>query len=359
MIAISKPSIGTAEKKAVIDVLHSGVLAQGVVVEEFEKKFANYIGVKHAIATSSGTTALHLALLAHNIQTGDEVITTAFSFIASSNAILYCGARPVFVDTDDCFNLDSEQIEKRINKKTRAILVVHLFGHPADMERINAIAKKYKLAVIEDACQAHGAAIKGKKVGNFGTGCFSFYPTKNMTTGEGGMITTNNAILAEKIRLLRNHGMKKRYVHTTIGYNFRMTNIAAAIGLEQLKKLDTFNETRNFNAQFLSQHIRASGIVLPAVRSGAKHVFHQYTIRITNASRYTRENVAKILFEHGIQSAIYYPMPIYKQKAYAFLGRAKRLPRTEQYAKEVLSLPVHPGVNERQLRKIVLALNQI
>jgi len=359
MIPVSKPLLGKKEKEAVWRVLESGILAQGPRVAEFEKRFAEYIRVKYAVATSSGTTALHLALLAHGIKKGDEVITTPFTFIASSNAILYCGAKPVFVDIGEDFNINPDLIEKKITKKTKAILPVHLFGYPADMVKIMKIAKKYHLAVIEDCCQAHGASIFGKKVGSFGTGCFSFYPTKNMTTGEGGMITTNNKQIAERAKLLRNHGMKIRYYHDVLGFNFRMTDIAAAIGLEQLKKLEKFNKKRIGNANYLNKNIKTKGIILPKVKIGYRHVFHQYTIRVTPQCPKSREELIRILNDNGIGSAIYYPLPVYHQKPYVRLSCKNRFPVTEKCTREVLSIPVHPSLTKRDLNKIVSVLNNL
>lgn len=359
MIPISKPILGKKEKNAVLKVLNSGFLAQGKKVEEFEEKFAKYIGVKYAIATSSGTTALYIALLAHGIKKGNEVITSPFTFIASSNAVLYCGAKPVFVDIGEDFNINPDLIEKKITKRTKAILVIHLYGYPARMGEIMRIAKKYHLVVIEDACQAHGASIEGKKVGSFGTGCFSFYPTKNMTTGEGGMITTNNKKIAEKAKLLRNHGMKKRYYHDILGFNFRMTDIAAAIGLAQLKKLEKFNKKRISNAKFFNRNIKTEGIILPKVKKGYRHVFHQYTIRITNKRSKSRKEIIKILNENEIGSAIYYPMPVYKQKLYKNLGYKDYLPLVEKFSQEVLSLPIHPSVMKKALKKIASILNNL
>src|SRR3990167_7979757 len=241
-IQISEPNIGNQELKAAAKVLKSGNLAQGKLVEKFEKAFAAFIGTKYAIATSNGTTALHLALLALGIKKRDEVITTSFSFVASTNAILFAGAKPIFVDIKDDFNLDPKLIEEKINKKTKAILPVHLYGYPAEMRMVMEIARKHKLLVIEDAAQAHGAMIGSKMVGSFGhCNCFSFYPTKNMTTLEGGMVTTNDEILAKKIKLLRNHGSEVRYHHQLLGYNFRLTELQAALGIAQLKRLPRFN----------------------------------------------------------------------------------------------------------------------
>ena len=284
MIPIAKPLIGEEEKQAVMEVLSSGVLAQGPRVAAFEEAFARMTGVKYAVATSSGTTALHTALLAHGIGAGDEVITTPFTFIASANSILYAGARPVFVDIDPrTFNIDPGQIEAAITPRTMAIMPVHLFGLVVDMDPIVEIARKRGLIIIEDACQSHGAEYKGGRAGSFGTGCFSLYPTKNMTSAEGGMITTNDAGIAERCKVIRQHGMRRQYYHDELGFNFRMTDVHAAIGLAQLNKLARFNESRIANAQYLSAHLR--GVVTPVVPSDCKHVFHQYTVRVPGGRR--------------------------------------------------------------------------
>jgi len=361
-INIASPQIGKEEIKAVRAVLKSGMLAQGPKVKEFEEKFAKFIGVKFAIATSSGTTALEVALRALGIGPGDEVITTPFTFIASANAILYTGARPVFVDIDEkTFNLDPEKIEKAITKKTKAILPVHLYGNPCEMTKIMAIARKHKLAVIEDACQAHGAEWGGKKVGSFGTGTFSFYPTKNMATGEGGMITTNSREIAEKANLIRAHGSKIKYYHDVLGYNYRMTDIEAAIGIEQLKKLNKFNNLRIKNAEFLNKNLaKIPGIIVPAKTDRGKHVYHQYTIRITPEFPFPRDEVVAKLTQAGIGTAIFYPLPINAQKVYKDLGynaaashHKSDTPVAAKISKEVLSLPVHPGLKEKDLAWIV------
>ena len=239
MISIAKPLIGEEEKQAVLEVLDSGMLAQGPRVKAFEEAFAEMCGVRYAVATSSGTTALHVALLAHGIGPDDEVITTPFTFIASANSILYTGASPQFVDIrSDTFNIDPELIEAAITPRTRAIMPIHLYGLMADMKPIMDIARGHKLAVIEDAAQAHNAMYKGQKAGSFGTGCFSLYATKNMTSAEGGMVTTDDPEVAERVKLLRNHGMRVRYYHDMLGYNFRMTDLHAAVGLAQLRKLE-------------------------------------------------------------------------------------------------------------------------
>ena len=354
MINMAKPQIGEEEKKAVLEVLDSGIIAQGPRVKAFEEAFAAMCGVSHAIATSSGTTALHTALLAHGIGKGDEVITSAFTFIASANSILYVGARPVFVDIDPAtFNLDPALIEAAITPNTKAVLPVHLYGLSCDMDAIMAIARKNNLIIVEDACQSHAAGYKGRKVGSFGTGTFSFYPTKNMTSGEGGMITTNDAVIDEKCRVVRQHGMRKRYYHDELGFNFRMTDIHAAIGLEQLNKLERFNAIRQANAKFLSTHLQ--GVIVPRVPDGCMHVYHQYTIRVVDGKR---DALRSFLLEKGVGSEVYYPVPIHQQTFYMKeLGFNMSLPETERAAKEVLSLPVHPGLSPADLETIVATVN--
>ena len=353
MIPIAKPMVGDEEKKAVLDVLDSGMLAQGKKVKEFEEKFAEYIGAKYAVATSSGTTALHLALLASGVKSGDEVITTPFTFISTATPILFCNAKPVFADINPrTFNIDPEKIEGVVTSKTKAVLPVHLYGQSCEMDRIMEIADKHNLIVIEDACQAHGAEYKGKKVGGIGdAGCFSFYPTKNMTTGEGGMVTTTDEELAEEIRMLRDHGQKERYNYVMVGYNFRMTDIAAAVGIEQLKKLDKFNEKRRGNAGFLSEQL--NGVVeIPYLLHGVRHVFHQYTIKIEK-----REMLKENLKKDGIGFGIYYPKPLHfyePLKSYV----NNDLKNAENVCEKVLSLPVHPGLSEANLERIVCSVKK-
>jgi perosamine synthetase len=355
MIYMAKPQIGDDEKQAVMEVLDSGMLAQGPRVKAFEEAFAEMCGVKHAIATTSGTTALHVALLANGIGPGDEVITSAFTFIASANSILFTGARPVFVDIDPrTFNLDPDLIEAAITPKTKAIMPVHLYGLTCDMDPIVRIAEKHGLAIIEDACQSHGAGYKGKKAGSFGTGTFSLYPTKNITSGEGGMITTNDPVIDEKCRVIRQHGMRRRYYHDELGFNFRMTDVHAAIGLAQLKKLDKFNATRQANAKFLSENLK--GVLVPYIPEGQTHVFHQYTVRVPDGKR---DALRTYLQEHGVGSEVYYPVPIHQQSFYVTdLGYKDSLPETENAALEVLSLPVHAGLSASDLETIVTSLNE-
>lgn len=354
MIPIAKPIIGPEEKQAVLDVLDSGMLAQGPRVKEFEEAFAGMCSTQYAVATSSGTTALHLALAANNIGEGDEVITSPFTFIASANSILYTGARPVFVDIDPrTFNLDPELLEQAITPRTRAIMPVHLFGLCSNMDPILAIAQKYGLTVIEDACQSHGAEYKGKRAGSFGTGAFSLYATKNITTGEGGMITTDDPEIAEKCRVLRQHGMRRRYYHDELGFNFRMTDIQAAIGTAQIKKFEQFNQQRMANAAYLSQHLQ--GVVTPVCPEGYKHVYHQYTIRVRQD---LRDALQGHLQECGIGTGVFYPVPVHQQSFYQNeLGYDVHLPQAEAAAGEVLSLPVHPSLSGQDLAEIVSAVN--
>ncbi len=353
MIHIAKPQVGEEEKEAVWAVLESGMLAQGPRVAEFEEQFAAYCGVKHGIATSSGTTALHVALLAHEIGPGDEVITTPFTFIASANSIRYVEATPVFVDIDPVtFNLDPAAVEAAVTDRTKAIMPVHLFGLMCDMDALMEIAERHGLAVIEDACQSHGAAFKGQRAGSFGSGCFSFYPTKNITTAEGGMITTNDDAVAERARIIRQHGMRRRYYHDEVGYNFRMTDVHAAIGLAQLPKLEGFNEARIQNAAYFNQHLE--GVVKPTVPEGYRHVFHQYTIRASNGRR---DGMIEGLRERGVGCGVYYPVPVHKQRIFADVTCS--CPEAERASEEVVSLPVHPGLSQADRETIVKAVNEL
>ncbi len=365
MISISRPLLGDDEAAAVFRVFTSGQLAQGEQVAAFERHFAELCQVREAVAVSSGTAALHLALLAHGIGPGDEVITTAFSFAGTANVILLVGATPVFVDIEpDTYNIDAALVEAALTPRTKAILPVHLYGHPCDMKRLGQTALANDLILIEDACQAHAAKLDGKAVGSFGTGCFSFYPTKNMTTGEGGMVTTNDPMIAERIRLMRNHGQRERYHHTTIGYNLRMTEMQAAIGLVQLGKLEQFTEQRIANANFLTQCL-SGRIQTPVVRPGHRHVYHQYTIQVPG----DRDAWAAKLHARGIGTGIHYPTPIYQQPFYRDSVSQFRISCrnrvmntkasnghllvTEMAASQVLSLPVHPALSDEELTTIV------
>ena len=316
MIRIAQPIFDKKEIDAIIKTLQSGIVAQGPRVLEFEKKFARYCGTKYAVATNSGTAALHAALYACGIKEGDEVITTPFTFVATVNAILQQGAEPVFCDIDPItFNIDPTKIEQKITAGTKAILPVDIFGHPHDIAAVRKIAQKYKLKIIEDACQAHGAKFKNKKTGTFGDiGCFSFYATKNITTGEGGIITTDNEKYVERTKMFRHHGQsqKIRYQYFDMGYNYRMTDTAATLGLVQMKKLDAFNQKRIGNAKLLTAGLKKiKGIITPKVKNGYHHVFHQYTVTITDEFKMTRDQLSEYLIKRGIGNAVFYPNPLH------------------------------------------------
>ena len=367
MIAIAHPLLGAEEDAAILRVLASGQLAQGEQVAIFERRFAELCHVQEAVAVSSGTAALYLTLLAHKIGRGDEVITTAFNFAATANVILLVGATPVFVDIEpDTYTLDSFQVEMALTRRTRAIMPVHLYGHPCDMNRLAQIAEAYSVALIEDASQAHAATIAGRPVGSFGTGCFSFYATKNMTTGEGGMVTTNDSAIAERVRLLRNQGQEARYYHIALGYNLRITELQAALGIAQMEKLEYFTERRIANAAFLTERLKGVAQT-PIVRPGYRHVYHQYTIRAPSC----RNAFVAQLRIRGVETTILYPLPIHQQPFYRRQpslfrilspGRrsnvkggnpSARLPATDSAAEQVLSLPVHPALSEDDLSTIV------
>lgn len=359
-IQMAKPITTDEELKAIEEVFRSGVLAQGDTVNEFENNFSNYIGVKNSIAISNGTVALDLALKSLDIKEKDEVITTPFTFIATSNSVLYQRAKPIFADVDEkTFNINPDDVINRITEKTRAIIGVHLFGQPFDVKEIQDICEDHKLLLIEDCAQAHGAEYENKKVGNFGIGCFSFYATKNITTGEGGMVTSNDDDITELCRLLRNHGQSSKYYHTVLGYNYRMTNIQAAIGIVQLKKLEDFNKKRIQNAEYLNKNIDLEGIVTPYKKNDIKHVYHQYVIKI-DTDIIDREDMIKYLTSNGIGCAVHYPIPIFMQPLYQKLGYTKEdvnCPIAEKLANSVLSLPVHPSLSEKDLEYIVNTIN--
>lgn len=356
MIPISKPLISEAEKKAVLEVLESGMLVQGAQVAQLEEQFAAVCGTRYAVATSSGTTALHVALLAHGIGPGDEVITTPFTFIATVNSILFVGAKPVFVDIEEeTFNINPGLIEAAVTPRTRAIIPVHLYGYPCDMDAIMDIARRHDLVVVEDAAQAIGARYKGQPAGSFGTGCFSLYATKNVAAGEGGVITTDDERLAEQCRLLRSHGMRRRYYYEFLGYNFRMTNLHAAIAVAQMDRLEEFTAKRRANAAFLSQHL--TSVITPWTREGYEHVWHQYTVRV-NGGR-DRDAAVQQLRDAGVGTGIFYPVPAHQHDYMRELVGEVSLPVAEQLAQEVISLPVHPALSQADLEQIVEAVNEL
>ena len=357
-VPIAKPIIGEDEIDNVVEVLKSGMIAQGPKVEEFEQKFAQWVGAEYGIAVNSGTAALHTAMLSCGIGEGDEVITTPFTFIASGNSILYTKAKPVFVDIDlKTYTINPDLIEDKITENTKAILPVHLYGQSANMDKINEIAEKYGLIVIEDAAQAHGATCKGENVGCIGDmACFSFYPTKNMTTSEGGMITTDDEELAEAAKIFRAHGASVRYHHDTIGYNFRMTDISAAIGLAQLEKIDEFNDKRISHASYLNDGLSdVDGIITPYCAYDSKHVYHQYTIRVEKGNR---NDWVRIINDCGVGCGIHYPITLYNQPIYKTLEITGDCPNAELAADNVISLPVHPSLTQDDLDLVISAVKK-
>jgi dTDP-4-amino-4,6-dideoxygalactose transaminase len=336
------------------EILESSRYILGPKVSEFEKKIANYHGVREAIGVASGTDALHLSIEALDIGEGDEVITTPFTFFATVEAILYAGAIPVFVDIEpETFNIDVTKIEEKITKRTKAILPVHLFGHPCNMEGIQRIAKKYNLKVIEDCAQAFGATINEKRVGSFGSalggaGCFSFYPSKNLGGyGDGGMIILNDSDVADTIRKLRNHGSKGSYRHETVGFNSRLDELQAGILLVKFRHIDEYSRKRRQNAALYSE-LLSDKVKCPIEKDGAYHVFHQYTIMSEK-----RDEIQKKLKENGISSVIYYPVPLHLQEALRFLDyKEGDFPVAERAAREVLSLPMYPELEKSTIIKI-------
>ncbi len=337
-----------------IEVMRSGMLAQGPRVRAFEEAFAAAHGARFAVATSSGTTALQLALLAHGIGPGDEVIVTPLSFIATANAIVHTGARPVFADVDETLNLSPEAAEAAITNRTRAILPVHLHGCPADLDALSEIARGWGVPLIQDACQAVGAEFRGQQLGAYGTAVYSFYATKNITTGEGGMVTTDDEEVALAVARLRHQAYgADPYSHTEIGFNFRMTEIQAAIGLVQLSRLGPVTAERRANAAYYDSEIR--GFERPARTPGAKHVFHQYCL-LAGPER-DRDEVVSRLHERGVASAVHYPIPIHQQPAYREYTAA--CPVAETTARNMFSIPVHAALSEAERAQVAAAVNDL
>jgi dTDP-4-amino-4,6-dideoxygalactose transaminase len=357
-IPAARPVIGEAEIEAAVRVLRSGRVVQGPEVAAFEEEFSELAAGRHCVAVNSGTSALQLTLLALGIGPGDEVVVPSFSFAASANAVRLVGAQPVFADIEaGSFCVDPAAVEAAITPRTAAIMPVHLYGHPAAMDRLMPIAARHGLAVVEDAAQAHSASLNGTPVGAFGSaGCFSFYPTKNMHTLEGGMVTTADGEVARTLRLLRNQGMEQRYANEIVGANMRMTDVAAAIGRVQLTQLAGWTEQRRAHAAFLDANLAHVG--LPPVAEGARHVYHQSTVRVAEGDR---DAFRAALDQRGVGSGVYYPTPIHRLRPYwepdQKQGRTWDLPETERAAAEVLSLPVHPSLSPRDLDRIAEAVN--
>lgn len=354
MIPAAKPIIGEDEWNAVHRVMQSGMLAQGPEVAAFEEEFSQrVVGRLECLAVNSGTSALHLALLAIGIGPGDEVIVPSFTFAATANSVALTGATPVFVDIEPTFfTMDPQAVEAAVTSRTRGVMPVHLYGHPAKVVELEEICSRLGLFLMEDAAQAHGASQDGRPVGTWGIAAgFSFYPTKNMTSGEGGMVVTSDPKVARQVRLLRNQGQERRYENEIVGLNNRMTDVHAAIGRVQLSKLPAWTADRQRNAAFLSESLR--GVVVPHTAEGAQHVFHQYTIRTPG---HDRDQFAKALAERGVGSGVYYPIPNHRLPAFS---REVDLPQTEVAAHECLSLPVHPSLSETDLESIVEAVNAV
>jgi dTDP-4-amino-4,6-dideoxygalactose transaminase len=353
MIPIARPDLGPEELEAVTEVLGSGMLAQGRKVAELEERWAEFIGVRHAIAMANGTLALLSIFSGIGLEPGDEVITVSHTFAATANAILYTGATPVFIDIEpDTYLIDAKKIEAAITPRTRAICPVHLFGLVADMDMIRAIADRHGLAVVEDACQAHGATFRGRKAGSFGYGAFSLYATKNMTTAEGGFVTTNDDRLADWLRLYRNQGMRARYQFEILGFNFRLTDLAAAIGLAQLGKLPRNTARRQAIAARYDKAFADLPVRLPVTPDGRNHVFHQYTVDVGEA----RDAILAELREAGVGADIYYPIPVHRQEYIMERGLYADLPVTDAAAARTLALPMFSGLTGEEQKQVIDAL---
>ena len=362
MIPAARPLIGNEEREAVDRVLRSGMVAQGPEVAACEEEFAaQLVGGRTCVAVNSGTSGLHLGLLASGIGEGDEVIVPSFTFAATANAVALTGATPVFADISaDTFNLDPEAVRAAITTRTAAVMPVHLYGHPADMDPLLAIAAEHGLQVFEDAAQAHGATYRGAPVGSFGSfGMFSLYPTKNMTSGEGGMVSCADEDIARGVLLLRNQGMEKQYANEVIGLNNRMTDIHAAIGRVQLTKVGAWTRKRQENAAWLDAAL-GEAVVVPTVREGCSHVYHQYTVRIDGASGAERDRVVSALREeHKVGCGVYYPTPNHELVSLARFAPPAELPETARAAAEVISLPVHPSLTQGDLERIAAAVHAV
>tara|TARA_R100000365_G_scaffold1617_1_gene5471 strand:+ start:9922 stop:11019 length:1098 start_codon:yes stop_codon:yes gene_type:complete len=356
-IPAAKPIIGEEERAAVDRVLLSGMVAQGPEVAAFEREFSSHLAEgRPTVAVNSGTSGLHLGLLAAGVGAGDEVIVPSFTFAATANSVALAGATPVFVDIEpDTFTIDPEAVAAAITPRTKGIMPVHLYGHPARMHELLKISGDNGIALFEDAAQAHGAGLDGRRVGTFGEfAMFSLYPTKNMTSGEGGMVVAADERTAREVRLLRNQGMERQYENEVIGFNARMTDIHAAIGRVQLTKIAAWTATRQRNARLFDEALR--GVTVPPVAPGAEHVYHQYTIRVPD----DRDGfVAALKDEHGVGSGVYYPIPNHRLPSLASFASGVHLPETERAAREVVSLPVHPSLSESDLDRIIDAVNTV
>jgi perosamine synthetase len=356
-IRISAPQLGSEVEDLVLSVLRSGHLAQGPMVERFEALCTAMTGTAHAVAVSNGTAALDAALHVLDIGPGQEVITSPFTFAATINAILRSGASVRFADIDDDFTIDASSAAALIGPDTTALMPVHLFGLPADMQALTALAAAHRLVVIEDAAQAHGADVGGRRVGSFGVGCFSFYATKNVTSGEGGCVTTDDAMVAERLRVVRNQGMRGRYDYAMIGQNWRMTDVAAAIAIPQMERLDAINAARRERAAALTLLLASiPGVTTPRVPDGRGHVWHQYTVLLENGI--DREAVVAYMSSHGVDAGVYYPGLVWDHDAYRQHPNVHRddTPAARDAASRCLSLPVHPGLSPHDVERVAETL---
>jgi len=362
LIPIAKPIFMDKEIKDVIEVLKSGHVRQGRKTEEFERMFCEKVGCGYAYAVNSGTAALHTAFLS-TLKPGDEVIVPAFTFISTASTVMFSNARPVFADIDEeTFTISIEDAKEKVSSRTKAIAPVHLFGHAADMKALRQIAEDHNLYIVSDAAQAHGTKVNGKDVGSFDDlNCYSFYATKIITTGEGGMVTTNNKELYERGRLIRSHGQKSKYYHTLLGLNYRMTDISAVLGLNQLERLDSFVEKRRHNAMSLTEGIKKiEGIRPPVVKSNVYHSFYQYSV-LMDLSKYkcSRDEFLEALKAENIECIVHYPVPLTKQPALAGNLKVNECPVAEDVSKRIFSIPVHPQLDSSDIEKILEALEKV
>ena len=358
IISVNIPLIGQEEIRAVTKVLKSGMLTgrfgSGPMAKQFESNFARFFRAKHAVAVNSGTGALHMALWAAGVKAGDEVIIPSFTFVATAEVVALIGAKPVFVDIKpNTYNIDPDKLEVAITSNTKAIIPVDLYGLPAQMDKIRKITDKHNLILVEDAAQAHGASYRGKSPGYFADmACWSFYASKNITTGEGGMVTTSNDKFAEKLRLIRSHGEREEYKASTLGHNYRMPEIEAAMGIMQLKKLPMFVEKRRKNAEALTRRLRdVKQLIPPTEPRGCRSSWYLYTARIRKGGSKDRDRIVDDLRKKGVGATVYYHTPIHQMPYYKRFGDY-HLPNTEKMAQQVFSLPVHPKVSAENIEYI-------
>ncbi len=354
MIRVSSPHITDEDVEAVVRVLRSGMLAFGPVGEEFERELARYLEVKHAVAVSSGTAALYLSLRALGVGPGDEVVVPDFTFFATASTVLLAGAKPVLVDVElETYTVDPSQLEGAATDRVRAVVPVHLYGHPADMDQVLRVASERGAHVVEDCAQALGAEFRGRRVGGLGhAAALSFYPTKTITTGEGGAVATNEDQIADAVRFLRSHGQRQKYYHVELGWNMRMSDVQAALGLSQLRRVDRMIEKRRALARIYVEELSpVPGLRLPVERPWAKHAYNLFTVWVEGEG--TRDRLARFLGERGVETAVHYPVPLHRQPALAGVRKARGCcPNSEEASKHVLSLPLHPGLSEDDVLRV-------